>query len=154
MNHLFEHNLTTRKIFLSLIDQLTVDELNLIPEGFRNNIIWNIVHSITAQQGLVYGLSGLEKSVTKELADKYGNGTMPDGEVSKEQIEEYKVMLLDLIEKTKTDYESGVFKEFKEYTTGTGYKMRNVEEALSMNNIHEGIHLGYALAIRKAIKNN
>jgi hypothetical protein len=34
-----------------------LDQLNTIPEGFNNNLIWNIGHIIVSQQLLVYKLS-------------------------------------------------------------------------------------------------
>jgi len=42
-----------------MIEDFSLEELNKIPEGFNNNIIWNIAHVIATQQALVYGLSGL-----------------------------------------------------------------------------------------------
>ena len=46
-----------RKIFESFIDRLTLEQLNKVPQGFKNNVIWNIVHCIVTQQLLVYKLS-------------------------------------------------------------------------------------------------
>ena len=36
--------LHSRKIFHYYLKQFTLDQLNTIPEGFNNNILWNIAH--------------------------------------------------------------------------------------------------------------
>jgi hypothetical protein len=35
----------------------TLEQLNKIPEGYNNNLIWNIAHVVVVQQMLVYKLS-------------------------------------------------------------------------------------------------
>ena len=148
----FEHNLQSRQYFFDFLDQMSTEDLNKIPSGYSNNILWNTIHVIVSQQALLYGLSGLEQSVSKELSSLYRNGTTPEKWVDAEQIKEYKEILFPLINRTVKDYNAGLFVEYKEYTTSTGYVLRNIEEAINLNNIHEGIHLGYCLALRKALK--
>jgi len=53
--------------------------------------------------------------------------------------------------KTKEDYTKGIFKAYYEYTVGTKSTLHNVEEAIEFNNFHEGMHLGYILALRKSL---
>lgn len=150
----FEHNLRTRQYYFDFLNDMSIENLNKIPKGFNNNIIWNVIHVIVSQQSLLYGLSSLEQSFPKEIAIFYRNGTTPEEWVDATRIKEYKEMLFPLIDKTITDYQMGVFKEYKEYTTSTGYKLRNIDEAINLNNIHEGIHLGYCMALNKALKND
>jgi len=40
----------TRIFLLDLIKDLTTEQLNEIPKGFNNNIIWNLGHLIASQQ--------------------------------------------------------------------------------------------------------
>jgi len=147
----FEHNLRTRDFFIKLMEELSTEQLNKVPTGFSNNIIWNIVHCMTTQQGLTYGLSGLEQNVPKELAQQYKNGTTPERDMSAKEIKGFKNQLKPLLQKTAADYEAGKLKTYQEYTTSTGYTLRNIDEALNLVSLHEGIHLGYALALKKAL---
>ena len=62
---------TSRKIYLKLIESYSIEQLNKIPEGFSNNLIWNLGHIIVSQQGLVYRLSGLPVNVSEEITNKY-----------------------------------------------------------------------------------
>ncbi|MGJ8683247.1 MAG: DinB family protein [Nonlabens sp.] len=147
----FEHNLRTRQYFFDFLDQLSAEELNKISEGFSNNILWNTIHVMVSQQALLYALSGLDQGVPKELSLLYRNGTTPEEFVDAAKIQVYKEMLLPLLHKTIEDYNAGLFVNFKEYTTSTGYVLRDIDEAINLNNIHEGIHLGYCLALKKAL---
>ena len=51
----------------------------------------------------------------------------------------------------KKFYEKGVFNSFQPYTTSTNSTLKSFEEAMEFNNFHEGIHLGYILALKKSL---
>jgi len=146
-----EHNKCTRSHFVTLLEELSTADLNKIPVGFSNNIIWNIVHCMVTQQGLTYGLAGLEQQMTKEIILTYKHGTKPEKAVSAHQIAEFKNHLIPQLDQMAKDYENEKFVNFKEYTTSTGYLLRNIDDAINLVSIHEGIHLGYVLALRKAL---
>ena len=54
MHQTFDITRTSRKIISQLLQDFTLEQLNTIPEGFNNNIIWNIGHIVVVQQMLVY----------------------------------------------------------------------------------------------------
>lgn len=151
MDWTFGITLKNRELLVSFIEKQTLAELNKIPEGFTNNIIWNIAHTIVTQQRLVYHLSGLPMLVSDEMVTKFRNGTQPENDLSQSEIEVIKELLISTIEKTKEDYTKGVFKTYYEYTVGMKSTLHNVEEAIEFNNFHEGMHLGYILALRKSL---
>ena len=142
---------TNRKHYLQLIENYSLEQLNKIPEGFSNNLAWNLGHIIVAQQGLVYRLSGLPTYVSDEMANTYKNGSKPTGTTSQAEIDELKVLLFSLIEKTKEDYANGKFVTYNEYTTGTGFHLASTMEAMNFNNYHEALHFGFMMNIRKFI---
>ena len=49
--------LQNRKLLSKFLEKFSLDQLNKIPEGYRNSVFWNIAHTIVTQQLLVYGLS-------------------------------------------------------------------------------------------------
>ena len=143
---------TNREIYLKFLEKLSLDQLNKIPEGFKNNIVWNIGHIIIAQQGLVYRLSNQPMHISKELYDTYRNGSFPTGKTTQEEVNELKELLFSLIEKTKADFNAGLFTEFHPYQTQTGFGLSSLEEAITFNNYHEGLHLGVIMSLRKHVK--
>jgi hypothetical protein len=140
-----------RIVLKRFLEKISLEDLNKIPEGFSNNIIWNIAHIIVTQQLLVYRLSDLPINVSEEMVSKYRNKTKPEGDVTQAEVDEISGLLESLLVQTEKDLEAGIFKTYNEYTVSLGTTMTNVQEAMEFNNFHEGIHLGYILALRKAI---
>lgn len=154
MDFTFEVLKNTRAIFSKIIDTYTLEDLNKIPKGFNNNIIWNIGHLVVTEQLLVYKLSGLEVGLSETLINNYRKDSKPQGNVTQDAVNEIKDYLLSNIEKTQADYNNGVFKTYTAYTVSTtGNTLTNIDEALQFVLTHEGIHYGYILALIKAIKN-
>ncbi|MEM6515540.1 MAG: DinB family protein [Bacteroidota bacterium] len=151
MNWTFDIALKNRAFLKSIIENHSLEDLNKIPKGFNNNIIWNIAHTITVQQSLVYKLSGLPPMVSEDLIMKFRRGSKPEGDMSQAEVDEIKGLLFSTIEKTKEDYDNKIFRHFHEYTVMTKNTITNILEAIEFNNYHEGIHLGYILALKHAL---
>jgi len=151
MDWAFEVAIKNRKLLERFIDNHSLEDLNKVPEGFNNNIIWNIAHTIVTQQLLVYKLSGLPMVISDAMVDDYRKGTKTERDVSQAEVDQIKALLFSPIEKTKEDFNTGVFKTYTEYTVSTTSTLTKVEEAIAFNNFHEGIHLGYILALRKSL---
>ena len=144
----------TRKSFHKIIENNSLEALNKIPNGFNNNIIWNIGHIVVTQQLLAYKLSGLPMMLSGPLVGKYRKDTKPEAAVTQIEVNEIKDLLFTTIEKTKVDYNNNVFKDYNAYTVSTtGNTLTNISEAFEFILFHEGIHLGYVLALLRAIKN-
>ena len=143
---------TTRANALNLISDLSVAQLNHVPENFNNNIIWNLAHMVVTQELLTYGLSGLKGICPPELIEAYKKGTKPQAEaVSAVQIEEIKTLLTTSVDRFAADYEKGIFKTFKTYPTSYNITLESIDDAILFNNIHEGLHLGSILALKKLV---
>ncbi len=150
MDYAFHIALQNRKIFYYFLQDLPLEELNRIPEGFNNNIFWNIAHCVATQQILVYKRSGSTPMVSEEFILTYKKGTRPEKEATKDDVDQVSRLLFSTLEKTQEDLSNGIFKEYEEYTTSTKTVIKNAENAIEFNNFHEGIHLGYILALRRA----
>ena len=142
---------TNRHLYLKLLSNYSLEQLNKIPDGFSNNLVWNLGHIIVAQQGLVYRLSGLPVNVSEDMTNTYKNGSKPTRQTTQAEVDELKELLISLMEQTKADYVAGKFKNYTEYTTGTGFHLASTEEAIQFNNYHEALHLGFMMNIRKFI---
>ncbi|HSD13836.1 MAG TPA: DinB family protein [Flavobacterium sp.] len=151
MQSTFDITRSSRNILYKFLEENSLEQLNKIPEGFSNNLIWNIGHIVVVQQMLVYNLSGLPMLVSTEMVDKYKRGTKPENPVSQEEVEQLKTLLFETLNQTKTDFSNGIFKEYKEFTTMSGFNIRTAQEAMEFNNYHEGVHTGIMMRIRKLI---
>ncbi|TRX36702.1 DinB family protein [Flavobacterium restrictum] len=151
MQHTFEINRISRKWATQFLENYTLEQLNKIPEGFSNNLIWNIGHILVTQQVLVYKLSGLPMLVSEELIDKYRKGTKPEHDVTQAEVDEIKTVLLPTIDKMELDYNEKLFQNFVEYPTSTGFVLKSTEDAMLFNAFHEGLHVGIMMSIRKFV---
>ena len=151
MDFSFEITLKTREIFDQTLESLSLEQLNNIPKGYSNNIFWNIKHVVVTQQLLVYGLSELPLNITEDEIKGYRKGTKPYGMIDEKELRLLKEQLFSTLKQTKQDYKNGLFKKYTEYTVTTKTTLTKVEDAIVFNNFHEGIHLGYILALRKLI---
>lgn len=143
--------LQNRKIFLRLMENTPHDLLFSIPDGFRNNIWWNLAHIIATQQILVYRWSGLPTRVDENWVDMYKKGSLPSRKVEKDAVADLRQMLLTTVEEIREDYHNGLFETYQEYTTSTKTTLSNVEDAIAFNIFHEGYHLGAVVSIQKVL---
>lgn len=151
MDSLFKTLETSRKSYAALFDKYTMEQLNTIPPGYRNNIIWNIGHIIVAQQSLVYRLSNLPVQVSDEMVARFTMGTAPTNPVDEKECISLRELLFITVEQTRADFVSGKFQVFKEYTTQTGFHLQSLNDAFDFNNYHEGLHYGIIMSLRKFV---
>lgn len=151
MEKIFDIILKNRKILHGFLQNTPKEDLFRVPEGYNNNIWWNIAHVVVTPQLLMYKLSGLDFTIEEELVNKYKKGTFPEGEPSNDEIEKISTYLFSTVERIQLDYEQGKFKKFPEYMTTPKIGLSGPEDALSFNVFHEGLHLGAILALKKAL---
>ena len=138
-----------RELFSLYFENYSLEQLNKIPEGFNNNLIWNIGHIIVSQQSLVYKGSGLPANVDEALFGMYARGTKPARDVTQAEADELKRLLISLTEKTEEDYGNGLFTTYNSRTSEMGFSLDTVADAIAFNNHHESLHLGIMMQMRK-----
>lgn len=139
-----------RRLYDKLVVTTAPEDLFRIPDGFVNHIAWNAAHVVVTQQSLHYRLSGLDPHLSQDLIDRYKKGSGPDtsDEASFREVMESLHQGPKLL---AADYQAKKFENFTTYETSAGIKLSSIDDALQFNNIHEGIHIGYILALRKAL---
>lgn len=139
----------SRELVLKELEGLTLDEIHKIPEGFKNNIAWNVAHLVVTQQLLHYKLSGLNCLCPDDLIETHRKGTSPTKTFTEEEFEEVKELLIGLPDTLEEDFNAGIFENYTVYPTSTGYTITSIEDAIPFNNFHEGMHYGIIRSIKK-----
>jgi hypothetical protein len=142
--------LQTRKNFLDIINNHTLEQLNTIPNGFNNSIIWNFGHALVVQQLLCYKLSGLPVHTSDEIVQLFKKDSLATP-VSEAIVNELKALATESITQLEADIKANIFTNYTEYTTSYGYTLSNIANAVEFNTMHEALHLGYAMAMRKSL---
>ena len=142
----------SRRLTAKAVTGLSEEQLLLIPDGYRNNILWNLGHVAVTQQRLCYKNAGLDLYIPDDLCEGLKIGSSPADWKEPPDFELIMSYLSDLPDKLEGDCRSNRFDNYREYTTTTGVTMGDIDDAIIFNNIHEGIHLGIILCLRKAVR--
>ncbi|MBK9733270.1 MAG: DinB family protein [Chitinophagaceae bacterium] len=146
-----------RLFLLKEIEQLTVEQLNKIPEGFNNNIIWNLAHLVASMQSLCYIRADLPLAIHDKYVSPYLTNTKPLQFLSAKEIEDIKSYLIATIDILQTDLDKGIFNN---YTPSPNvfkwYKinLNTIDDALAFLLYHDGYHTGSIMALKRLVNNN
>ena len=141
----------TRQLLLENLKELTEDQLNQVPEGFNNNIIWNIGHLIAAQQGICYLRAGLSPILDDKYIAPFKAGTKPETVFNGEEISYFKELFISTIDKLSDDCTKDSFAGYAAWSTRVGIEIKNINDALKFLAFHEGLHTGAIVALKKMV---
>jgi hypothetical protein len=141
----------TRLNFIKLMDGLSIEQLNFIPQGYNNNIAWNFNHIVAAQQILCYIRCNVDPRMPLERVTKYQKGSIPQGFISEEELAYYKEQAFTLLDDLREDVAAQLFSGYEPVTTMFGVTLSNINNAVDYFVTHDNLHYGYALALRKAV---
>ena len=146
------HLRAIRHLLLRTTDGLSPDQLTIIPDGYRNSILWNACHMLTTQQVLVYGLSGQQPLIEEGFIERYRKGTSPSADGNPVADWDYmREHFMETVDRMDRDLEAGIFTRFTEYATSFGLTLKSAADAAAFNNLHESMHLGYVLAMKHLV---
>jgi len=154
MNPKFEFEVLNaiRNKFLKLLDEHTEEQLLTVPEGFNNNILWQIGHSVVSHQRLLYLKSGLEMNVAASYVNNFKIGTSPAMWTKDVSVLEVKNSLFSTVLQFQKDWDTGIFVNYEVVQTSFGINLTNPHDAFAFSNVHEALHYGNAFAISKVVK--
>lgn len=144
--------LATRKNILGIFKAHSLEQVNEIPPGFNNNLVWNAGHVVATMELLVYALAGQKTPSSRDFIDRYRKGSRPGDAVSQEECDLIAAKLVERVDLLTKDLEDKDFSSYKDYPTSYGVTLSSVEDAMTFNNMHEAMHLGTMIALRNQLK--
>ncbi|TKC09624.1 DinB family protein [Pedobacter frigoris] len=145
---------TLRKLRLyvfNAVNESSAAQLNKVPSGFNNNIIWNVAHLVTAQEGVCYLRAKLPAPTGMNFFNSYKPGSRPEKDLSAEDIDHIKELLAGSLDRLESDLQQHIFTEYVPWVTRYGVEINNIEEALNFLPFHEGMHMGYIAALQRLV---
>jgi hypothetical protein len=140
-----------RLTILKGIEGLTLEQLNKIPAGFNNNIIWNLGHMIAAQQGVCYKRAGEPTIIDDEFWNTFRPDTKPERFFDENDFAKIKELLISTIDQLEIDIANKPFSNYTTWTTRYGAELSSIREAVSFLPFHDGFHIGYITALKRAV---
>lgn len=141
----------TRAFLLKNLEDLTAEQYNKIPEGFNNNIIWNLGHMIAAQQGVCYIRAGLAPRVGEDIINSFKSSTKPERAYSGAEMENIKSLLFSTLDQLEEDYNNNIFGGYTAWSTRYGVELASIDDALDFLPFHEGLHSGCIGAMKRLV---
>ena len=140
-----------RLFLLKLIEEASNEQLNEVPPGFNNNIIWNLAHLVASQQGICYLRAGVALRIDDAFYQRFKPGTKPDRYIDVAEVAAIKELLFSTLDQLAEDYEAGVFSNYTTWTTRYGAELAGINDALAFLLYHEGLHTGFIMALKRAV---
>ena len=143
-----------RQFLLSQIADLNPEQFNKIPEGYNNNIIWNLTHLICAQQSICYLRAGQPIKIKDIYFTPFLTNTKPGRFIDSQEIEEIKKLFVSSIDELQTDINKRLFDN---YTASPnilkvyGVELNTIDDALDFLLYHEGFHSGYIVSLKRLV---
>ena len=151
MNYHFLAHRQVRENLQEILRKTSLEELTMIPDGFNNNIFWNIAHCVATQQLLHYYLSGNEFVIDTVWIENYKKGTLPNLDISQEDVQNLDFILIETSKVLVKNYDEGIFSDYRPYSTSFGLDLKKIQDAIIFNNMYESLHYGYVMAQKRAI---
>jgi len=140
----------TRNNAIKLIESLSLEAANAQFPGLNNTAAWNFCHALVSTQLLTRGVAGLDTGLTPDELSKFRKGSDGKVRVSQDELNQFIAFASTSLEELKAMQEKNAFDDYLPYETSYGAELRNIEEALHFVGVHEALHLGYMMAIRRA----
>ncbi len=134
-----------------LIEAHDLEILFKIPEGFNNNIIWQMGHCITSQQRHMYMRSGLPMHISKTFEAAFQIGSSPASWTIVPDIAEVKHLLIYTVNRLEADLQAGIFRYYEPFSLPIGFQVTSHLQALQAANYHEAEHSGMILTYLKLL---
>jgi hypothetical protein len=106
-----------RLLLLEAIEGLTLDQLNKIPAGFNNNIMWNLGHMVAAQQGICYKRAGVTPIIDDEFWNTFMPGSKPERLFDEPDFNKIKAFFISTIDQLEIDLDTNLFSSYTPVTT-------------------------------------
>jgi len=148
---------TIRKNRILLLEQLAgfdTAQFNETPEGFSNNIAWNLGHLVVVQQGVCYKKAGLPTTINDDFWRRFAPGSKPGEVIGADEIAYIKELLFITLDQLDDDYNKQIFDSYTAWTTRLGDELTCLDDALKFLEFHEVLHARAIIAIHTLIVNN
>jgi len=154
MNIQIETIRKNRALLLEQLAGLDTAQFNETPEGFSNNIAWNLGHMVVVQEGVCYKKAGLPTTISDDFWRKFAPGSKPGGAIGADEIAYIKDLFFITLDELEVDYNKQIFDNYTAWTTRLGDELTCIDDGLKFLEFHEALHAQAIIAIKILVVNN
>lgn len=148
---LLDQSTEVRGYLLESANGLSPQQLLTVPPGFRNNILWNIGHVITDNCTMLYPPTGNPFPLPDHYLRWFEPGTSPENWTETPSIGEVLNAGTRMRDQLIEDCAAGRMENYTPQVMDDGAELPNIAYAIAHCNIHEAVHLGVIMAMRKLV---
>ncbi|TFE27556.1 DinB family protein [Cohnella luojiensis] len=154
--NLFDQMANIRRQTLEVMEGVTEELADRIPDGFRNNIRWHLGHVYTATEFLALSGLKLPMILPEGFIERFASGTSPLDDKAKSvplpTLSQLGSLLKEQTERIREALPSSRLNEsIPAITTSTGLDLLTPEQALRYNLYHEGLHFAIIPVYKKLL---
>lgn len=142
--YLFRQLAFVRAQTLKAVEGISEETADLVPEGFRNNIRWNLGHIYVVLERFAFHYIGLPQQLPSGFKERYEFGTSPvDSTVTGPipTLPELAVLLSEQQDRIREALAGRLNEKLEQpYTTSTGITLETPHQFLGFSLYHEGMH--------------
>lgn len=153
-NYIFKQLSFVRSQTIYHVDGISNESSHHIPEGFNNNIKWNLGHIYVVQENFAFRHLQDKIDIPQNFIDYFGPGTKPENwDEAVPDIDRLVQLLRNQVIRVEQTLENQLKESVeKPYVTSTGIELSTVEEFLSFCLYHEGMHFDAIKTIKRTIE--
>lgn len=136
-----------------MLDATTDEMATVIPNGFKNNILWNLGHIYVSQDQLLYSFLGEQHTVPTHYVNLFRMNTSPaDWTGGIPSLAELRVSLETQPERLIETFTGRLYERLeKPFKLGPENEFTTLAEMICFANFHEGIHQGVINSIKRTL---
>ncbi|MBW7454692.1 DinB family protein [Paenibacillus sepulcri] len=144
-NFVFNQLAFVRGQTLKLMEGVTEETADRVPEGFRNTIRWNLGHIYVVLERFALQHMGLPQHLPEGFKEQFEYGTSPlntPADANVPTLPELEALLKEQQERIREVLGDRLSEKIvPPYTTSSGMTLETPQQFLSFNLYHEGMHL-------------
>lgn len=149
---LFDQSGFLREVTIKTVKDLSEREVGVVPDGFNNNILWNLGHIYLSQEQFVFCFDQELMEIPDGFAELFGMGTKPsDWTIQPPTLLELLKFLNEQPNRIRERLRNRLDEEVVTPFNIPGLNLKTIGELLSFNLYHEGIHVQAIRMLKKLI---
>lgn len=155
-HYIFKQLQFVRQNTIRSVENLNEEASFYIPQGFNNNIKWNLGHIYVIQERFAFHFTGERMNMPDYFIKQFGPGSKPiDWDEQVPTLRQLIELLKNQMVRIPQALEPRITETVKEpYTTSTGMTLSSVAEFLSFSLYHEGMHFDAIKSIKRLIEHD
>jgi uncharacterized damage-inducible protein DinB len=140
-----------RQSTIKAVAGLSESTIDHMPEGFNNNIRWNLGHIYTVQEKFAFHFAGEPLQLPENFDRLFTKGTKPaDWHGELPSLEELLALLAEQPKRIQEVLQDRLDEHVaKPFTTGSGLLLSTIGEFLNFTLYHEGMHFNSITLLKR-----